>query len=33
MSALNLRLPDPIHRHIREIARQDGVSLSLNKLD
>ncbi len=29
MSALNLRLPDSAHRHIREIARQDGVSINL----
>lgn len=29
MSALNLRLPDSIHRHVREIARQDGVSINL----
>lgn len=29
MSALNLRLPDSIHRHIRDIARQDGVSINL----
>ena len=29
MSALNLRLPASIHRHIREIARRDGVSINL----
>ena len=29
MSALNLRLPDSVHRHIREIAKQDGVSINL----
>lgn len=29
MSALNLRLPDSVHRHIREIARKDGVSINL----
>ena len=29
MSALNLRLPDSIHRHIRKIAKQDGVSINL----
>ena len=29
MSALNLRLPDSIHRHIRAIANQDGVSINL----
>jgi hypothetical protein len=29
MSALNLRLPDSIHRHVRQIAKQDGVSINL----
>ena len=29
MSALNLRLPDSVHRHIREIAKEDGVSINL----
>ncbi len=29
MSALNLRLPDSVHRHIKDIARQDGVSVNL----
>lgn len=29
MSALNLRLPDSVHRHIRDIAKQDGVSINL----
>jgi hypothetical protein len=29
MSALNLRLPDSIHRHIRKIAKQDGGSINL----
>jgi len=29
MSALNLRLPDSIHRHIRDIAKRDGVSINL----
>ena len=29
MSALNLRLPDSVHRHIREIAKHDGVSINL----
>lgn len=29
MSALNLRLPDSVHRHIREIAKADGVSINL----
>ncbi|MEN8262887.1 MAG: toxin-antitoxin system HicB family antitoxin [Nitrospirota bacterium] len=28
MSALNLRLPDSIHRHIREIAKKEGVSIN-----
>ena len=28
MSALNLRLPDSIHRHIREIAKCEGVSIN-----
>ena len=28
MGALNLRLPNSIHRHIREIARRDGVSIN-----
>jgi hypothetical protein len=29
MSALNLRLPNSIHRHIKEIAKRDGVSINL----
>lgn len=29
MSALNLRLPDSVHRHIREMAKADGVSINL----
>lgn len=29
MSALNLRLPDSVHRHIRDIAKRDGVSINL----
>ncbi len=29
MSSLNLRLPDSVHRHIKEIAKQDGVSINL----
>ncbi len=29
MSALNLRLPDSLHRHIKEIAKKDGVSINL----
>ena len=28
MSALNLRLPDSIHRHIREIVKREGVSIN-----
>ena len=28
MSTLSLRLPDSIHRHIREIAKQEGVSIN-----
>lgn len=28
MSALNLRLPDSIHRHIKEIAKREGVSIN-----
>lgn len=28
MSALNLRLPESIHRHIREIAKKEGVSIN-----
>jgi len=28
MSALSLRLPNSIHRHIKEIAAQDGVSIN-----
>ena len=28
MGALNLRLPDSIHRHIKEIARREGVSIN-----
>lgn len=28
MSALSLRLPDSIHRHIKELARQEGVSVN-----
>jgi len=29
MGALNLRLPDSIHRHIKEIAKREGVSINL----
>ena len=28
MSALNLRLPDSIHRHVRDIAKREGVSIN-----
>ena len=28
MSALSLRLPDSIHRHIRDIAQKEGVSIN-----
>jgi len=28
MSALSLRLPQSIHRHIREIAKKEGVSIN-----
>ena len=28
MSALSLRLPDSIHRHIKEIAQKEGVSIN-----
>jgi len=28
MSALSLRLPSSIHRHIREIAQKEGVSIN-----
>ena len=28
MGALSLRLPESIHRHIREIAKQEGVSIN-----
>ncbi len=28
MSALSLRLPESIHRHIREIAKNEGVSIN-----
>ena len=32
MSALNLRLPDSIHRHIKEIAKREGVSINLYRI-
>ena len=28
MSNLSLRLPDSIHRHIKEIAKREGVSIN-----
>lgn len=28
MSALSLRLPDSIHRHIKELATKEGVSIN-----
>jgi len=28
MGALNLRLPDSIHRHIKEVAKKEGVSIN-----
>jgi hypothetical protein len=28
MSALNLRLPASVHRHIKEIAQREGVSIN-----
>ncbi len=28
MSVLSLRLPDSIHRHIKEIAKREGVSIN-----
>jgi predicted DNA-binding ribbon-helix-helix protein len=28
MGALSLRLPDSIHRHIRDIAKAEGVSIN-----
>ena len=28
MSALSLRLPDSVHRHIRAIAQKEGVSIN-----
>jgi uncharacterized protein (DUF1778 family) len=28
MSALSLRLPESIHRHIKDIAKQEGVSIN-----
>lgn len=28
MSALSLRLPDSIHRHLKEISKREGVSIN-----
>ena len=28
MGSINLRLPDSIHRHIKEIAQREGVSIN-----
>ncbi len=28
MSALSLRLPDSVHRHIKEISKKEGVSIN-----
>lgn len=28
MSVLSLRLPESVHRHIREIAKKEGVSIN-----
>ncbi|MBI5073702.1 MAG: toxin-antitoxin system HicB family antitoxin [Nitrospirae bacterium] len=28
MSALSLRLPESIHRHIKEVAKKEGVSIN-----
>ncbi|NOS74893.1 MAG: toxin-antitoxin system HicB family antitoxin [Methyloglobulus sp.] len=28
MSALSLRLPDSVHRHIKELAQKEGVSIN-----
>jgi predicted transcriptional regulator len=28
MSALSLRLPDSIHRHIKEFAQKEGISIN-----
>ena len=28
MASINLRLPDSIHRHIKEIAKREGVSIN-----
>jgi hypothetical protein len=28
MSTLSLRLPDSLHRRVREIAQQDGISIN-----
>ncbi len=28
MSALNLRLPNSVHRHVRDVAKREGVSIN-----
>jgi hypothetical protein len=28
MSTLSLRLPDSLHKHVRELAQQDGISIN-----
>ena len=28
MGALNLRLPNSIHRHVRDVAKREGVSIN-----
>ncbi len=28
MSAISLRLPNSLHKHVRELARQEGVSVN-----
>lgn len=28
MSTLSLRLPESLHRHVRELARQEGISIN-----
>jgi hypothetical protein len=28
MSTLNVRLPESLHRHLRELAKEDGVSVN-----
>ena len=28
MSTISLRLPDSLHKHVREFAKQDGISIN-----